>query len=77
MRGAALLSGPASGEMATHVTVFWKLDSRLSSRPPPTKSHTHSEEPPAVTSSEPASKEGRACEGYMMYVRKTCACLLS
>ena len=54
--GAAAESGPARGDMRTQVTVFWKLFSRRSRRPPPTKSQMHSWLPPAVTKSEPASK---------------------
>lgn len=53
MRGAADDSGPAMGDILTHVTVFWKLASRLSRRPPPTRSHTHNWLPPALTSMEP------------------------
>lgn len=60
MRGAADDSGPAMGDILTHVTVFWKLASRLSRRPPPTRSHTHSWLPPALTSMEP---DEAVCEG--------------
>jgi len=60
-RGAAEESGPAMGDSRTAVTVFWKFVSFFSSRPPPTRSHTHSWLPPAVTTSEPACVRACVC----------------
>lgn len=56
MRGEAEESGPAMGDSVTQVTVFWKLESFRSRRPPPTMSHTFREFPPADTSREPAKQ---------------------